>query len=144
MTYQLEETLILDGEETSMGCVPKLPPDHPRIYSISQSDADTLSTLIEYTSSACWRGYKGTWEVRHGQFYLIDLKGFKRLHNGPPIFADWFSGTISLPRGQDISERFPGYISAYSHELQIIIEHGLVTSRKVVDHSLSEAGAFLR
>jgi hypothetical protein len=35
----------------------------------AKKDKIFLRTL---RSTACWRGYQGTWEIKNGRFYLVD------------------------------------------------------------------------
>ena len=58
---------------------------------------------FEEMSSANWRGYVGTWQIKDNRLYLVDLRG--KLKNGAQgsietffpgfpdrVFAHWFSG----------------------------------------------------
>ena len=71
MTAQLMERLIFDGVDSWMASSPPLPEGHLRVVE-SESDPDQESSI--YESSACWRGYQATWEIREGRFYLADLE----------------------------------------------------------------------
>jgi hypothetical protein len=83
-------TSFLDGEEMSMAFCPPLLQKHPRVV-----QAPAVSLI-----SACWRGYQGTWEIRENRFYLAGLSGGLQLRPGEPIFADWFSGVLRVPKGK--------------------------------------------
>jgi len=67
---------------------PPLPGSHPRIWA---SHDGRLST-------ACWRGYIATWEIKDGRLYLVELsdRHTYRLEGDEPLFAEWFSGALSF------------------------------------------------
>ena len=94
-------------------------------------------------STACWRCYQGKWEIRDQHFYLVDLKGRLRLEEGPPLFAEWFTGTLRIPKGERLCYVHMGFETVYEEEIYIKIENGIVGERNVVDnrdspHSLAE------
>ena len=134
MTAQIHERLILDGEETSMAFCPPLPDGHPNI-SASDSDevaGDPLDFLLH--STACWRGYRGTWEIKDGRLYLVGLRGRFQLRGGEPLLADWFSGVLRVPQGEMIQSVHMGFGSVYEQEVHIKIENGTVVARRVIDN----------
>jgi hypothetical protein len=124
MTAQIHEGLILDGEQTSMACTPSLPHRHPRITSGDPA-------LTRYASTACARGYKGTWKIEDGRFYLVGLEGRWQLAGDEPLFAEWYSGTLRIPRGKLVSYVHGGFASQYEQDLLVRVEKGRVLSRKV-------------
>lgn len=127
MTGQIHEKLIIDGEKTSMAYCPPIPEEHPRIVP-SYSDESILS------STACWRGYQGAWEVRDGKFYLVGIEGRIRLEGDEPLFADWFTGVLRVPRGEMLHYVHMGFGSVFEEEVHIKIERGLVTKSRIVDN----------
>ena len=116
MTAQAHEILILEGQKTSMACCPPLPENEPRITKSAQ-------TML---SSACWRGYIGTWEIKQGRLFLVGLSGNYNLGEGEPIFADWFSGEITIPEGEILNYIHGGFATVYEREQRIHIERGVV------------------
>lgn len=139
MTAQLREDLILDGEETSMAFCPPLPKRHPRIYEavpdVTLTDEmDLITDDFILWSTACWRRYQGTWEVRCGRFYLIGLRGRYQLREGGPIFADWFSGVLRVPKGNLLNYVHCGFGSVYEQEIHIEIKGGLVMATVISDN----------
>lgn len=116
MTAQAHEKLILEGVQTSMAFCPPLPLSDPRV------------TKVEYRglSSACWRGYIGSWEIKGGQLFLIGLSGRYKLQEGASIFAEWFSGTIKVPSGKILKYVHGGFSTEYEQEKYITIEDGFV------------------
>lgn len=83
-------------------------------------------------SSACWRGYQGTWEVRDTRFFLNEIRGRWKLQ-GEPMLANWFSGTIKIPQGGFLCWR--GLDTAvYEQEVHIEVRAGLVVARSQIDN----------
>lgn len=130
MTAQIHERLILDGEETSMAFCPPLPDGHPRIYEPSPDDVE--GGILR--STACWRGYQGTWEIKEGRFYLVGLRGRFQLRDGDPIQADWFSGVLRVPLGKQLQYVHMGFGTVYEKEVHIKIENGVVAGTRTIDN----------
>lgn len=129
MTNQVQEKLIYEGKEYSIPfCLPF--PDDSRIKELdSYDDSEGV-----FTSTACWRQYIGTWEIKAGRLYLIKLEGKYQLIDDAPIFADWFSGEISLPHGDLLDCNVEaGFQLKYEQELSIKFAAGVVTETKAVD-----------
>lgn len=117
-----------------MAFCPPFPEQHPRILDRhaeglpgSREDAGCYST-------ACWREYQGTWEIKEGLFYLRRLVGRFRLRGDEPIWADWFSGTLRIPCGDLLQYVHMGFGSVFEEELHIKIEKGVVDSIRVIDN----------
>ena len=103
MTAQVHEKLILNGRATSMNCCPPII-DDPNIITVLSNEEfhkgcrdGKFESII--SSTACWRNYIGTWEIKDGKFYLKDLKGRIKLKKKGPVHATWFSGVLSVPEG---------------------------------------------
>jgi len=112
MTEQIGERLLFEGEE--LWVLPRLAPPLPRGHSrlveaigdeldlendIQVLEADPVDPWWIGPSSACARGYVGTWEIREGRLNLVDVRGYYKLVGETPLLADWFSGTLQIPRG---------------------------------------------
>jgi hypothetical protein len=134
MTAQIREQLIIDGEETSMAFCPPLPEDHPRVFEPGPDKVVGDAADIFLFSTACWRGYQGTWEIKGGRFYLVALCGRYQLRPGDPVLADWFSGILRVPKGERILYVHMGFGSVYEQELHIKIEKGEVVTTRVIDN----------
>jgi hypothetical protein len=138
MTAQVHERLILEGEETSMAFCPPLPENHARIRELDSAELERASLPGILTSTACWRGYVGTWEIKGGWFYLVDIVGRYRLDGSGPILADWFTGVIRIPRGERLHYVHMGFGSVYEEELHVKIEKGEVVRSRVFDNGNRE------
>jgi hypothetical protein len=134
MTAQFHEHLILDGETTSMACCPPLPKKHPRIIDRHAQGLPGDDEDVGCYSTACWREYIGTWEIKDGKFYLRRLVGCYRFRDEEPIFADWVSGTLRIPMGERLQYVHMGFGSVYEKDLLIKLEKGIVVSREELDH----------
>jgi hypothetical protein len=134
MTAQIHEVLILDAEKTSMAFCPPLPHGHPRLFEPGPDEVVREPVEDFLYSTACWRGYQGTWEIKDGRFYLVALRGRFQLRRGEPILADWFSGVLRVPRGERLLYVHMGFGSVYEQEVHIKIENGRVMTTKVIDN----------
>lgn len=131
MTAQLHEILILNGEEISMAFCPLLPETDPRIVELTDDEIDKYSIIF---STACWRQYGGTWEIKDNKLYLVNLDGRFKLTGKTPIFADWFTGTLIVPQGEMLEYVHMGYGSVYEREVHIKVEKGIVTNSKTIEN----------
>jgi hypothetical protein len=138
MTAQVDERIIIDGQEMPMACCPPLPVGHARLYEVD--DERVLRDEPWLFSTACWRRYMGTWEIRDERLYLVKVVGRYRLAKGGPLFADWVSGVLRVPRGKQIRYVHMGFESVYEEDTFIEVEGGVVAGTRVVDNRDS-AGA---
>jgi len=152
MTAQIHENLILDGKEISMAFCPPLPSRHPRVVKLTSEETTKLRMRTakerraagqEHSfskldlilgSTACWRRYQGTWEIRDGQFFLISIEGQFKLVGEEPLLADWFTGVLRVPRGDLLAYVHMGFGSVYEEELHIYVERGRVRGTRVYDN----------
>lgn len=102
---------------------------------------------MEATCSAIWRGYVATWKIDNDKLYLIRVVEGSCSDDAPeiplakifpdkkaPIFADWYSGTLIIPKGKTINYVHMGYESTYENELHITIKDGRVQGTAKVDN----------
>ena len=89
MTHQLHENIIYEGKDLSMFSFPYFPENHPKIITLPKEE-------ITRFSSACLRGYIGSWEIVGDQLFLNKLEGGLRLEGVDPLFAEWFSGDLKI------------------------------------------------
>ena len=86
-------------------------------------------------STACWRGYIGTWEIKDDKFYLKKIDGAVRLAKKEPIQATWFTGVLRIPQGKELHYVHMGFGSIYERDLLIKIQEGVVVDQKVIDNT---------
>ena len=94
-------------------------------------------------STACWRGYQGTWKVINDRLYLVDIQAtdvagnpmniedlFPGYSNG--VFAHWFSGEIRCPQGKMLDYVHMGYGSTYEKDFFLTFSKGVLISQRQV------------
>lgn len=147
MTAQVPEALILDGRRCDMTTCP-LKEDHPRVRprrpdeEEAPAPRDPLDLAMEEDparyigSTACWRGYVGTWEIRDKRLYLVKLQGRFVLDGDEPLFADWVHQTLAVPQGRLVQYVHMGFQSRYESELWIDISGGVETKRETIEGGL--------
>lgn len=158
MTSQMEERLILDGVAIGMAFCPPLPPD-PRlliptttetIEEINSPNRTTIRTFEVWTgtdgtphreetssfiySTACWRAYLATWELKNGLFYLRNVTGRFRPAFNQPILADWFTGVLRVKSGEELCYVHMGFGTVTEYETHIAIEAGREIGRRSIDN----------
>ena len=95
MTFQVGETIRLNGVEHDSMARPLAP-----LLALAPDKMPARFHFPESLSSACHRGYTGTWEVLSDRLYLIGLSNID-LNDAFPgfsarVFAHWVSGIIPL------------------------------------------------
>ena len=144
---QSPEKLRIDGKSEHLMATPLeeyWSAEHPRPENFSQ------------TSWSCWRGYIGTWEVIDNKLCLIRIERHEiwpkedtfeeqsidiplqpLLGTSGPVPADWFSGVLRVVRGQVIAQVNTGFASVYEEDLFLVVDHGTITSRRIVKNDPS-------
>ena len=64
----------------------------------------------------------------------MNLEGIYKLNSNVPIFADWYTGVLRIPKGGILNYIHAGFDSVYEQELYIIIENGIVIRSKTIDN----------
>jgi len=136
MTAQFTETLHLRGEKLSL-CSEPLAPYLATSASRIKFDAET---------TACWRGYHGTWSIEGNRLYLVKLHGTSRTPAGwversltdlfpdypDGVFAHWYTGELRCTKGKLLKYVHGGYASSYEQDLFIEIVRGEVMAERLV------------
>jgi len=139
MTRQVSDKLIYINEEYPLLSVIPLPKNDERLVKITDEESELLteyhsSTHAIYCSTACWRGYIATWEIKEDILYLKEVSGKCKLLSDSPIVADWFSNTVKIGLGHLLdSTSILASGDIYAKELHIIIENGVVRHTKAVE-----------
>ena len=134
MTAQIMEVLLMDEERLMMAFCPPLPMEHPRILAADPRKNVTRGLERIVLSTACWRGYVGTWSIEGGRLYLVKLEGRHRLDGAEPLIADWFTGVLRVPRGKTLVSINMGFGSVRESELHIKVAAGMVVASRTVDN----------
>ena len=136
MTAQVHEILIYNGQESSMVSCPPMPEDIDTIIKISDDEIvkQIINGEIENIifSTACWRGYIGTWEIKNDKFYLNNVVGRYKKVSKDPLFAQWFSDVIIMPKGKVFCYVHMGFESVYEKEVHIKIDNGKIVQQEEI------------
>jgi hypothetical protein len=95
--------------------------------------------ILEWTSTACYRGYQATWRIKNDSLFLIEIRhgcgeihgkkfNLKKEFGTRNVFANWFTGNIYSPRGELLQYVHDGYASIFENEKYIFIHQGQVDS----------------
>ena len=135
MTAQVHEKIRYQGKRMRLASTRHFPEDHPRIHLSSEKEVEAMATDSQTEiifSTACWREYIGSWSIRRGKLYLTKLEGRFRLEGKEAIFADWFTGTLRIPRGKVLDYIHMGFDTVYEQEIILTVDQGLVKNTEVV------------
>ena len=133
MTAQISENLIYEGEILAMCAEP---------LDFWLSDAGKHINF-QMRSTACWRGYVGTWKIISNHLYLSRLYGYledgRRISrkdlfpkNPKGVFAHWFTEEVRCPMGELLNYEHMGYMSTYEKDLYLNFSNGILISKRVV------------
>jgi hypothetical protein len=100
------------------------------------------------TSTALWRGYVATFEIRDNQLFLKDIEIMKRdttseefntiwvsvldevVPDKKPLKIDWFTGLLIIPYGNIVNYVHMGYASTYENYILLEIDKGSLRKEK--------------
>ena len=136
MTAQFTEVLKLRGENLSLCTYPL------SVYLKSSGNPIELQS----TSTGCWRGYVGTWEIIGDRLYLVKFWGNRKgetdyqqvsLKDVFPdypdgVFAHWFTGELRCPQGERLRYVHNGFESKYEKDLFLTVRSGVVVGERLV------------
>ena len=113
-----------------MAFCPPIPENLNTIIKIPDKDVEKqiINGEIENIifSTACWRGYIGTWEITDCKFYLNDIVGRYQKVSNEPLFLEWFSDVLIVPKGKVLCYVHMGFQTVYEKEVHIEIKKGHV------------------
>lgn len=148
MTAQFGDRIKIDGEwhtlwELPLGKLFKTVPNPPKFVS---------------TNTANWRGYIAAWEILDSELYLVGFQGTPDTTRAPgihsalpftledlltseqrPLFADWYTGTLRIPKGDMLEYVHMGFQSTTEFEHFIEIQCGRVTRQWEIDNRAEHA-----
>ena len=145
MSAQFSEILIYQGKELTL-CAEPLGP-------FLEFSANPLR--FQYTSTALWRGYVGTWAIENDRLYLVKLSvnvvtdgqeqdiGLDALFPDYPdgVFAHWFTGELRCPSGALLNYVHGGFASTYERDLYFRVQRGVVLEARTVVNGQAEPDA---
>ncbi len=81
-----------------------------------------------------YRQYTGIWELKVDKLYLRNIKGVFGLNIFEPLFANWFSGTLKLPKGKILKKINSGFHAIFEEEIHITMKAGKMKSFEIIDN----------
>lgn len=148
MTAQLRDTL--DHAGSTMG-ITSLPLSSYWAMTGSMRDAaKTQAREFADMGTFCWRRYTAHWRIEQDHLYLVTINAtyedgakaaLEDFFPGYPerVFAHWFSGELSCPRGELLEYVHAGFASRYAETLMITVERGVVKGQRSIDNRAQEA-----
>ena len=141
MTAQSPERIILDGRPYALYASPLY-----RLLASRRMDLDNPFGR----STACYRGYCGTWQVIDGRLHLMHVNTMwpdegplpedlrrKLLRAVPakgfPVFAHWFNGVLRIQIGRRLIYSHHGWSSWFERERVMTIKGGMLVRDREVD-----------
>jgi hypothetical protein len=110
------------------------------------------------TSSANWRGYIAAWEILDNELYLVGFDGTPDTTRAPdmhpalpftlddliaaekrPLFADWYSGTLRIPKGEVLEYVHMGFLSTREFDHFVEIQCGRIIRQWEIDNRTAHA-----
>ena len=142
MTAQFTEVLKYREETLSLCSYPL------NVYWKSSGNPIELRS----TSTGCWRGYVGTWEIKGDRLYLVKFWGNRQgeseyeqvgladVFPGYPdgVFAHWFSGELRCLRGKWLRYLGSRSNSQYERDLFITVRCGAVIGEREVINGVAQ------
>ena len=142
MTAQFSEVLKYRGETLSLCSYPL------NVYWKSSGNPIELKS----TSTACWRGYVGTWEIKGDRLYLVKFWGHRKGESelaqvglaevfpgyAEGVFAHWFSGDLRCPQGKWLRYLGSRHDSQHERDQFISIRRGVVIGEREVLNGVAQ------
>lgn len=142
MTAQTPERIIIDGRPRELYADP--------LYRLLASRRLDLCIPASESSTACYRRYVGTWEIRNGALHLVHLNMMVpdeeplapelrlRLFRAVPckdfpIMAHWFNGRLRIAIGRRLVYSHHGWSHWFERERVITFAGGKVLRDREVD-----------
>jgi hypothetical protein len=135
-TAQFSDQIVIDGRSEQLFTEPL----ESALHADPGLRYNLMRRIPDNGCSASWRGYVAGWEIRRDELYLVDVQvdpcsnvkkmvPLAELFPGTtgPVKAQWFTGTLMVPQGQQIEYVHMGYGSRYERYLFLDIDKGDVT-----------------
>jgi hypothetical protein len=136
-TAQFSDLIVIEGRSEQLFTEPL----EPALHADPELQYKLMMRIPGNGCSASWRGYVAGWEIRTDELYLVDVQvdpcanvkkmvPLAELFPGAigPVKAQWFTGTLTGPQGQQLEYVHMGYGSRYERYLLLDIVKGNVTS----------------
>lgn len=139
-TAQFSDIIVIEGRLEQLFTEPL----EPALHADPELRNNLMRRIPADGCSASWRGYVAGWEIRTDELYLVDVQvdpcsnvknmvPLAELFPGTtgPVKAQWFTGTLMVPQGQQLEYVHMGYGSRYERYLYLNIDKGNVTSSTI-------------
>lgn len=159
-TPQMSDILIFDGEQMTLRSL-------PLDKYFSEVDPGSKSRLPwdqAVVMTACWRGYRATWEVSEGKLWLTQLVNCTMRRGDDPdslsrialeavfgdrveqgrVLVDWIDGDLYAAGGEFLFMHGPTRQVVYEYEICFTIEGGEVMFARQMPSISAEPGAHRR
>ncbi|MBM4153329.1 MAG: hypothetical protein FJ220_07405 [Kiritimatiellaceae bacterium] len=140
-TAQYPDKLLYDGKEYGLHTNPM--EQYFRAYP-EKKPSDGVR------SSALWRGYVATFEIKTNTLILKDIEVMvwsencrltswksvkdRIVTNGEDLVVDWFTGLLVLPYGETVKYVHMGYDSTYENYIVLEVKAGSITGERKFDY----------
>jgi uncharacterized protein (TIGR02996 family) len=138
MTAQMGDQIVYEGKEHFLYSCPL------------HGYADEEHPLPQFVSphTANWRGYVAQWAIEKNELLLIGItawvEDYKEVswegvfpRRKPPIKADWYSGDLRIPRGEQLQYIHMGFASTYEQDVILAIHRGKVVLSEVYQNTVN-------
>jgi hypothetical protein len=110
---------------------------------VNHSDGTKTQYIIE---SSCWRGYVAYWRLENDSLKLSRIHSccscvpmtseeiILKIFGKTDVFADWYNGSITVPKGELFMGSDMGYNAIYEYEDKLQIENGVLKSIQQVSN----------
>ena len=147
-TEQIPDYLIYKGETVEIY-------SNPLEEIIVTAYRDTSFFINTCMSTACWRGYQATWKIENEKLFLLKIEDgcgekvgadmkliFEEKWINNKVEANWYSGEIVIPFGEEIYGEHMGYSTVHEYEEIIIFENGKILSKNKIDNTKTKLPYF--
>ena len=151
-TGQVPDILIYHGDTLSIYANPL-----EELYTKKKPRPNFFGQKPYCNSTACWRGYQAKWQIIDNKLYLTGIFSCcykedktkanlarlfgKKFINGK-VKADWVSGNIISPQGEELYYVHMGYNSLYEKELEFSFKQGQLIGTRMYDNSKSKQSIY--
>lgn len=136
-TSQIPDYLIYKGDTVALF-------SNPLEQYFKQTGKRELINFVGCGSTACWRGYKAIWELKNDSLFLRQITSchkhcgyeiknadLNKMFGTDNVFANWFTGKLTIPQGKQLQYIHFGYASIYESELHVSFKNGLKRTEKM-------------
>ena len=133
MNLKFKEILIVNNKSTLMISIPDKIKNADYVKKLVEK-TDKMFTTGIFEHKQFLRQYTGIWELKVDKLYLRNIKGVFGLRIFEPLFANWFSGILKLPKGKILKKINSGFHAIFEEEIHITIKSGKMKLYEIIDN----------